>query len=77
MGTSENAVRTQIWIAVATYVLIAIVKKELQLDISLYTLLQILSVSVFEKIELQQAFPKIQDQIRIADVCNSLPLFDF
>lgn len=49
LGTSENAVKTQIWCAVSTYVLIAIVKKELQLDASLYTLLQILSVSVFEK----------------------------
>ena len=48
-GTSENAVKTQIWCAIATYVLIAIVKKELQLDASLYTCLQILSVSVFEK----------------------------
>ena len=47
--------KTQIWCAVATYVLIAIVKKELQLDASLYTLLQILSVSVFEKMPLQQA----------------------
>ena len=49
LGTSENAVKTQIWCAVSTYVLIAIVKKELHLDASLYTLLQILSVSVFEK----------------------------
>ena len=49
LGTSENAVKTQIWCAVSTYVLIAIVKKELQLNVSLYTLLQILSVSVFEK----------------------------
>ena len=48
LGTSENAVKTQIWCAVSTYVLIAIVKRELQLDASLYTLLQILSVSVFE-----------------------------
>ena len=48
LGTSENAVKTQIWCAVYTYVLIAIVKRELQLDASLYTLLQILSVSVFE-----------------------------
>jgi hypothetical protein len=77
MGTSENAVKTQIWIAVATYVLIAIVKKELDLDVSLYTLLQIFSVSVFEKIELQRAFPKIQDRSTIADECNLLPLFDF
>ena len=49
LGTSENAVKTQIWCAVSTYVLIAIVKKELHLNASLYTLLQILSVSVFEK----------------------------
>jgi len=49
IGNSENAVKTQIWCAVSTYVLIAIVKKELQIDASLYSLLQILSVSVFEK----------------------------
>ena len=55
LGTSENAVKTQIWCAVATYVLIAIVKKELQLDASLYTLLQILSVNIFEKMPLEQA----------------------
>jgi len=77
MGTSENAVKTQIWIAVATYVLIAIVKKELQLEASLYTLLQIFSVSVFEKIELQRAFPKAQGRITITEDCNLLPLFDF
>jgi hypothetical protein len=55
LGNSENAVKTQIWCAVSTYVLIAIAKKELQLDASLYTLLQILSVSVFEKAELSCA----------------------
>ena len=55
LGTSENAVKTQIWCAVSTYVLIAIVKKELHLDASLYTLLQILSVSVFEKTEISRA----------------------
>jgi hypothetical protein len=56
LGTSENAVKTQIWCAVSTYVLIAIVKKDLQLDASLYTLLQILSVSVFEKTPILSAF---------------------
>ena len=56
LGTSENAVKTQIRCAVSTYVLIAIVKKELQLDASLYTLLQILSVSVFEKTPILSAF---------------------
>ncbi|TAG03920.1 MAG: IS4 family transposase [Betaproteobacteria bacterium] len=55
LGTSENAVKTQIWCAVSTYVLIAIVKKELHLDASLYTLLQILSVSVFEKTDISCA----------------------
>jgi IS4 transposase len=54
-GNSENAVKTQIWIAVAIYVLVAIVKKQLRLDASLYTLLQIVSVTVFEKMPLQQA----------------------
>jgi len=54
-GTSENAVKTQIWTAVSVYVLVAIVKKELHLDASLYTLLQIISVTAFEKMPLQQA----------------------
>ena len=56
-GNSENAVKSQIWIAVSVYVLVAIVKKRLNLDASLYTLLQILSVTLFEKMPLQQAFP--------------------
>ena len=56
-GNSENAVRSQIWIAVSVYVLVAIIKKKLKLDASLYTLLQILSVTLFEKMPLQQAFP--------------------
>ena len=55
MGTSENAVKTQVWCAVATYVLIAIVKKELHLNASLYTCLQILSVSNFDKTEVSCA----------------------
>jgi transposase len=54
-GTSENAVKTQIWIAVSVYVLVSIVKKRLNLDASLYTLLQILSVTLFEKIDIKQA----------------------
>lgn len=57
-GTSENAVKTQIWTAVAVYVLVAIVKKQLHLDASLYTLLQVLSVTLFEKMPLQQALIK-------------------
>ncbi|MBK6862414.1 MAG: IS4 family transposase [Ideonella sp.] len=66
LGNSENAVKTQVWCAVATYVLIAIVKKELQLDASLYTCLQILSVSVFEKTEVSCALQPDASQIRIA-----------
>jgi len=77
IGNSENAVKTQIWCAISTYVLVAIVKKELQLDASLYSLLQILSVSVFEKTQLSQAFAgsgQFQDQ---TDFSNQLNLFDF
>jgi transposase len=76
LGTSENAVKTQIWCAVSTYVLIAIVKKELQLDASLYTLLQILSVSVFEKTEISSALrldPARPDQPQHT---NQMNLFD-
>jgi len=62
LGNSENAVKTQVWCAVATYVLIAIVKKELQLDASLYTCLQILSVSVFEKTEVSCALQPDRSQ---------------
>lgn len=54
-GTSENAVKTQIWIAVSTYVLVAIMKKRLKIDLSLYTILQILSLSLFEKMPILQA----------------------
>ncbi|MDP3052663.1 MAG: IS4 family transposase, partial [bacterium] len=54
-GTSENAVKTQIWIAISIYVLVAIIKKELKLKQSLYTILQILSVTIFEKTHILQA----------------------
>jgi transposase len=77
LGNSENAVKTQVWCAVATYVLIAIVKKELQLDASLYTCLQILSVSVFEKTQLSCALQADASQIDLSDVDNQLNLFEF
>ena len=77
LGTSENAVKTQIWCAVATYVLIAIVKKELQLEASLYTCLQILSVSVFEKTEISWALQPDQSQREVDITSNQLILFDF
>jgi hypothetical protein len=77
IGHSQNAVKTQIWCAVSTYVLIAIVKKELQIDASLYTLLQILSVSVFEKTQLQQAFQGAAYISEQSNPANQLNLFDF
>lgn len=61
-GTTENAVKTQIWIAISVYVLVAIVKKRLKLSLSLYTILQILSVTLFEKIPLLQAFVDVDDE---------------
>ena len=75
LGNSENAVKTQIWCAVSTYVLIAIVKRELQIDASLYTLLQILSVSVFEKTELSCAFQGGENLFETPDSANQLNLF--
>jgi len=77
LGNSENAVKTQIWCAVSTYVLIAIVKKELQLNASLYTLLQILSVSVFEKTEVSSALQLDRNSFDNADNDNQLNLFNF
>ena len=77
LGTSENAVKTQIWCAVSTYVLIAIIKKELQLNASLYTLLQILSVSVFEKTDISCAFQSNDLISETVPCANQLNLFDF
>ena len=77
LGTSENAVKTQIWCTVSTYVLIAIVKKELHLDASLYTCLQILSVSVFEKTEVSCALRPDRPQSEPPPTANQLNLFDF
>jgi hypothetical protein len=74
-GTSENAVKTQIWIAVSVYVLIAIIKKRLNLELPLYTLLQILSVTAFEKMPLQQAFARIDHSMNQEPDRNQLNLF--
>ena len=76
LGTSENAVKTQVWCAIATYVLIAIVRKELQLDASLHTCLQILSVSVFEKTQLSCALQAGSSSSIPDDSANQLILFD-
>ncbi len=74
-GTSENAVKTQIWIAVSVYVLVAIVKKRLNLDASLYTSLQIFSVTLFERMPIQQAFPGDANKTTQGAACNQLNLF--
>jgi hypothetical protein len=75
-GESENAVKTQIWIAVATYVLVAIVKKKLKIKHSLYEMLQILSVSTFDKTPINELFNK--EELRKLDtaICKQLKLFD-
>jgi Domain of unknown function (DUF4372)/Transposase DDE domain len=73
-GTSENAVKTQIWIAISVYVLAAIVKKKLKLKASLYTMLQILSVSLFEKTPLFQLLSQIKPEEKKADSSNQLKL---
>ena len=75
-GTSENAVKTQIWTAVSAYVLVAIVKKRLNLDVSLYTLLQIFSLTLFEKIPLNQGFIESTDSSEDGMFHNQLNLFD-
>jgi len=76
-GTSENAVKTQIWIAVSVYVLVAIVRKRLGLEISLYTLLQVISVTAFERMPIQSAFLAETDQIDSGMDANQLNLFTF
>src|SRR5512139_3378564 len=75
-GTTENAVKTQIWIAIAVYVLVAIVKKQIHLDLSLYTILQILSVTLFEKTPILEALSTVQHQESQDVPCNQLTLFD-
>ena len=75
-GTSENAVKTQIWIAIATYVLIAIIKKQLNLKVSLYTFLQIISVTVFEKTPIYQALQDDPQHILETQNCNQWSLFN-
>jgi hypothetical protein len=75
-GTTENAVKTQIWIAIIVYVMVAIVKKQLKLDLSLYTILQILSVTLFEKTPILEALSTIQPQESRDVSCNQLTLFD-
>ena len=74
-GTSENAVKTQIWIAISIYVLVAIIEKELKLKQSLYTILQILSVSIFDKTHILQALMETNLNDDNTNNGNQLELF--
>lgn len=76
-GTSENAVKTQIWIAICVYVLVAIIKKRLRIELSLYTILQILSVSLFEKMPILQVLTEQPQNDPARLPCNQLQLFNF
>jgi hypothetical protein len=76
-GTSENAVKTQIWIAVSVYVLVAIVRKRLELDASLYQILQILSLTLFEKAPILWALHAPDFDNYLVDSGNQFNLFDF
>jgi len=75
-GTLENAVKTQIWIAISVYVMVAILKKQLRLPYSLYTILQVLSVSVFERIPLCQLFTMANHKTGNPMIANQVKLFD-
>jgi hypothetical protein len=74
-GTSENAVKTQIWIAVSTYVMVAIMKKRLKIDLTLYTILQILSITLFEKMPILQALMAYNYRNQITSGHIQLKLF--
>jgi len=76
-GTTENAVRTQVWIAVSVYVLVAILKKRLNLDLSLYTILQILSLTPFEKAPILQVLTEFTNTTQERDNPNQLKLFNY
>ena len=76
-GTSDNAVKTQIWVAVSVYVLVAIVKKRLVLEASLYTLLQVFSVTLFEKMPMSQALSETRTTFEENEMGSQLNLFDF
>jgi hypothetical protein len=76
-GTSENAVKTQIWIAVSTYVLVAILRKRLRLEVSFYQILQILSLTLFEKMPIMRALEATDSQNELGGDVNQLILFEF
>lgn len=75
-GTTANAVYTQVWIAISIYLLVAIMKKKMHIDKSIYTILQILSVSLFEKMPIKQAFQENENNNLTEQVCNQLNIFE-
>jgi hypothetical protein len=75
-GTSENAVKTQIWIAVSVYVLVAIVKKRLNISASLYEMLQILSLTMFEKTSINTLLSTVGTELNDVDLSNQMNLFN-
>jgi len=75
-GTTENAVKTQIWVAITVYVLVAIVKKHLNTEASLYTILQILSLTLFEKAPLDQLLKNMEPQMDSTQDNNQMNLFN-
>ena len=75
-GTSDNAVKTQVWIAICVYVLVAIVRKELHLELSLSQILQVLSVNAFEQVPLAELVANTQSPEIIVDSCNQLMLWN-
>ena len=76
-GTSANAVKTQVWVALSVYVLVAMVKKQLGLDQSLYQILQILSVTIFEKTPISKGFFNVADETENMELAKQLNLFEF
>ncbi len=76
-GTSESAVKTQVWVVLSVYALVAIVKKRLGLDLCLYKILQILSVTIFEKPPILEGFFNFADETEYLNLANQLNLFEF
>jgi hypothetical protein len=75
--SSENAVKTQIWIAISAYVLVAILRKRLEIGRDLYTILQILSITLFEKVPIYQSLTRTDYTLQRGHNANQLRLFDF
>ena len=75
-GTTENAVKTQIWVAISVYVLVALVKKRLKIEVSFYKILQILSLTLFEKTPLDQLLKNIEYETPVSQYDNQLNLFN-